>query len=344
MVSIGIVGGTGYTGIELLRILLRHASAHVRIITSRSESGTRVVDYFPSLRGKTDLVFTDQSIKQLSQCDVVFFATPHGVAMEQARSLIEAGTKVIDLAADFRIKNLINWEKWYKLDHACPDLLDEAVYGLPELNREKIKSARIVANPGCYATSIELALIPLIKSGVVDHSNIIADAKSGVSGAGRKADIGVSFSEVSENFKAYGVSGHRHHPEIKEVLDGVSQLGPVNLQFTPHLLPQIRGILATVYVRLENSDRDVRSIFSEAYDNEPFVEVLPEGEFPDTKSTRGTNVCKLGLHIDVDSGRVVIISALDNLVKGAAGQAVQNMNIMTGLDERTGLLDIATVP
>ena len=344
MVSIGIVGGTGYTGIELLRILLRHASAHVRIITSRSESGTRVVDYFPSLRGKTDLVFTDQSIKQLSQCDVVFFATPHGVAMEQARSLIEAGTKVIDLAADFRIKNLINWEKWYKLDHACPDLLDEAVYGLPELNREKIKSARIVANPGCYATSIELALIPLIKSGVVDHSNIIADAKSGVSGAGRKADIGVSFSEVSENFKAYGVSGHRHHPEIKEVLDGVSQSGAVNLQFTPHLLPQIRGILATVYVRLENSDRDVRSIFSEAYDNEPFVEVLPEGEFPDTKSTRGTNVCKLGLHIDVDSGRVVIISALDNLVKGAAGQAVQNMNIMTGLDERTGLLDIATVP
>lgn len=344
MVSIGIVGGTGYTGVELLRILLRHASADVRIITSRSESGTRVVDYFPSLRGKTDLVFTDQSIKQLSQCDVVFFATPHGVAMEQARSLIEAGTKVIDLAADFRIKNLMNWKKWYKLDHRCPDLLDEAVYGLPELNREKIKSARIVANPGCYATSIELALIPLIKSGVVDHSNIIADAKSGVSGAGRKADIGVSFSEVSENFKAYGVSGHRHHPEIEEVLTGVSQSGPVNLQFTPHLLPQIRGILATVYARLENSDRDVRSIFSEAYENEPFVEVLPEGEFPDTKSTRGTNSCKLGLHIDVDFGRVVIISALDNLVKGAAGQAVQNMNIMMGLDEQTGLLDLATVP
>lgn len=344
MLKVGIIGGTGYTGVELIRLLSMHPGAQIVTITSRTEDGVRVSEIFPSLRGHVDLTFVKPSIDLLSQCDLVFFATPHGVAMEQAQELVDRDVRVIDLAADFRMKDLTQWKKWYGIEHSAQQLLDEAVYGLPEINRKKIQDARIVGNPGCYATAIELGFAPLLSSGLVDPDSLIADAKSGVSGAGRKEQLGIIYSEVGDNFKAYGLSGHRHHPEILEILRGLAGTD-IGLRFTPHLLPINRGILATLYANLvETNSQMVRTSFETFFENEPFVDVLPEGQFPDTRSVRGSNFCKIGVQVSEDERSVLVVSVLDNLVKGASGQAIQNMNIMFGMDEKMGLNGLGLVP
>ena len=344
MVKIGIVGGTGYTGVELLRILASHPAADVRAITSRSDAGTRVVDMFGSLRGHYDgLAFTAPDATDLKSCDVVFFATPHGVAMAQARELTGAGVRIVDLAADFRIRDAALFEKWYKLPHACPDLLAEAVYGLPEFHREEIRRARIVGNPGCYPTAMQLGLVPLLEAGIVDSGHLIADCKSGASGAGRKAEVGLLLAEASDNFKAYGVAGHRHHPETVQELQSRSAT-PVNLVFTPHLLPMIRGIHATLYARLTRTDADVQALFEQRYAGEPFVDVMPPGSTPDTRSVRASNVARIAVHRPGNGDMVTVIVVEDNLVKGAAGQAVQNMNLMFGLPETAGLTAAPVLP
>jgi len=342
MIKVGIVGGTGYTGIELLRILARHPQAELVAITSRKEAGTPVAELFPSLRGAVALAYSDPAKSALAQCDVVFFATPNTVAMGEAKVLVEAGVRVVDLSADFRIKNPAEWEKWYKVKHAAPGLLAQAVYGLPEVNRAKIKGARLVANPGCYPTAVQLGLLPLAKAGAVDLDHLIADAKSGVSGAGKKSEEHLLFSEASDNFKAYGMSGHRHWPEIRQELDAAAGRS-VGLTFVPHLVPMIRGIHATLYARI-TADIEFQRLYEDRYRGEPFVDVLPSGSEPDTRSVRGTNTCRIAIHRPHGADMLVVISVIDNLAKGASGQAVQNMNIMFGFEETTGLSQLAVVP
>ena len=342
MIKIGIVGGTGYTGVELLRILARHPQAQLTAITSRKETGMPVAEMFPSLRGAVDLKFSDPKDAGLAQCDVVFFATPNGIAMNEARALLDAGVKVIDLAADFRIKDIPTWEKWYGMTHACPEIVAEAVYGLPEVNRETIKKARIVANPGCYPTATQLGFLPLIEAGIVDDQHLIADVKSGVSGAGRKAETHTLFSEASDNFKAYGVPGHRHLPEVRQGLARAAG-HEVGLTFVPHLLPLIRGIHATLYAQLKK-DVDLQALFEKRYAGETFVDVLPPGSQPETRSVRASNICRIAVHRPQGGDTVVVLSVIDNLVKGAAGQAVQNMNLMFGLEETLGLMQVPVLP
>jgi N-acetyl-gamma-glutamyl-phosphate reductase len=342
MIKIGIVGGTGYTGVELLRLLAAHPQAALQVITSRADAGTPVSQMFPSLRGRVDLPFTHPDEARLEQCDLVFFATPNGIAMQQARALLDAGVRVIDLAADFRLQDIATWEKWYGMPHACPDLVGEAVYGLPEANRARIKSARLVANPGCYPTAVQLGFIPLLEAGVIEADSLIADAKSGVSGAGRKAEIATLFSEAADNFKAYGVAGHRHLPEIGQGLARVAGKA-VGLTFVPHLTPMIRGIHATLYGRL-TCEADLQELFEQRYASEPFVDVMPAGSHPETRSVRGANCCRIAVHRPQGGDTVVVLSAIDNLVKGAAGQAVQNMNIMFGLPENSALDNLPLLP
>jgi N-acetyl-gamma-glutamyl-phosphate reductase len=342
MKKVGIVGGTGYTGVELLRILSTHPEAELVAITSRKEAGTPVADLFPSLRRRVTLRFSDPAAAGLEKCDVVFFATPNGVAMAETPALLKAGVRVIDLAADFRIKDIAEWEKWYGMTHTCADLVAEAVYGLPEVNRAQIAKARLVANPGCYPTAVQLGFLPLMEAAVVDHSRLIADAKSGVSGAGRKAEVHSLFSEASDNFKAYGVPGHRHLPEISQGLSRAAGR-QVGITFVPHLTPAIRGIHATLYARL-TSDVDLQALYEKRYATEPFVDVLPTGSHPDTRSVRGANDCRIAVHRPGGGDTVVILSVIDNLVKGAAGQAVQNMNIMLDLPEESGLTQMALTP
>jgi N-acetyl-gamma-glutamyl-phosphate reductase len=342
MIKAGIVGGTGYTGIELLRILARHPQAELAVITSRKEAGVPVAKIFPSLRGAVSLEFSDPGKGDLAHCDVVFFATPNAVAMSEARSLLDAGVRVVDLSADFRIRAVTEWERWYKVKHAARELLAEAVYGLPEVHRARIKSARLVANPGCYPTAVQLGLLPLLESGAVDLDHLIADAKSGVSGAGKKTEEHLLFAEASDNFMAYGVTGHRHVPEILQELEAVAGRR-VGLTFVPHLTPMIRGIYATMYARITN-EIDFQRLFEERYRGEPFVDVLPAGSVPDTRSVRAANVCRIAVHRPGGSDMLVVMSVIDNLVKGASGQAVQNMNIMCGLAEDLGLSHLAIVP
>lgn len=345
MIKVGIVGGTGYTGVELLRLLAAHPEVEIVAITSRSEKGVAVADMYPNLRGHLDLAFSEPDMSVLKACDVVFFATPNGIAMTMARELLDAGVKVIDLAADFRIKDIAEWSKWYGMEHACPELVEQAVYGLPEVNRAQIKQAQLIANPGCYPTAVQLGLLPLIENGLVDTDNLIADAKSGVSGAGRTAAVATLQAESSENFKAYGVAGHRHLPEIKQGLALANQ-SEVGLTFVPHLVPMIRGIEATCYATLKdiNNVEQLQSLYEKRYANEPFVDVMPAGSLPETRSVRGANHCRIAIHVPQGGNTVVILSVIDNLVKGAAGQAVQNMNIMCGLSEAAGLSGIALVP
>jgi N-acetyl-gamma-glutamyl-phosphate reductase len=307
-----------------------------------------VADYFPSLRGHVDLAFSAPDDALLAQCDVVFSATPNGVAMQHAPALLEAGVKFIDLAADFRLKDVKVWEQWYKMTHACPELLAEAVYGLPEMNRERIRSARLIANPGCYPTTVQIGLLPLLERGLVDTDHLIADAKSGVSGAGRKPELHILYSEAAENFKAYGVPGHRHLPEIRQGLEQVAGR-PVGLTFVPHLVPMVRGMHTTIYARLTGEAGDLQALYAERYADEPFVDVLPPGSHPDTRSVRGANVCRLAVHRPPGKSNdrgdtVVILAVIDNLTKGAAGQAVQNMNILFGLPETAGLTAPALSP
>jgi N-acetyl-gamma-glutamyl-phosphate reductase len=341
-IKVGIVGGTGYTGVELLRLLAIHPNVELSVITSRGEAGMPVAEMFPSLRGYVNLQFSDPAQVDLSFCDLVFFATPNGIAMQQARALIAQGVRVIDLAADFRIKDIPTWEKWYGMTHACPELVSEAVYGLPEINRAAIAQAKLVANPGCYPTAVQLGFMPLLEAGVIDPTYLIADAKSGVSGAGRKAEVHALLAEAGDNFKAYGVSGHRHLPEISQGLTAMAN-SQVGLTFTPHLLPMIRGIHATLYAKL-TKQVDLQKLFEDRYANEHFVDVLPKGSHPETRSVRGSNQCRIAVHQPQGGDTVVILSVIDNLVKGAAGQAVQNMNIMFGIPEMTGLNVVPLMP
>ena len=341
--KIGIVGGTGYTGAELLRLLATHPEAEVKVITSRSESGKAVSELYPGLRGKMDIAFTEPDDNALAQCDLVFFATPNGIAMKSVPSLLEKGVKVIDLAADFRLSNPAEWKEWYGVDHSCPELLDEAVYGLPEMNREAISQARLVANPGCYPTATQLALLPLVQNNLVEGS-VIVDAKSGVSGAGRGAKVASLLCEVSESFKAYGVAGHRHLPEIKQGLSRMSSEFEGELTFVPHLTPMIRGIHSTVYTTVKDHSVDLQALFEQTFENEPFVDVMPAGSLPETRSVKACNQCRIAVYRPQGGDTVVVLSVIDNLVKGAAGQAVQNMNIMFGLDEKLGLDVPAMMP
>ena len=345
-IKVGIVGGTGYTGVELLRLLALHPQVELTAITSRGDAGLPVAELFPSLRGYVDLAFSDPATANLSACDVVFFATPHGVAMAQTPTLLAAGVKVIDLAADFRLQDTALFEHWYKMPHSCADILKDAVYGIPELNREKIKNAKVIGNPGCYPTTVLLGLAPLLENGFIDFSApIIADAKSGVSGAGRKAEVATLFAEASDNMKAYGVAGHRHHPEIQAQLSLLAKQ-KVDFIFTPHLVPMIRGMLSTVYVKLSKAglQANIHAVFEACYQTEQFVDVLPAGSFPETRSVRGANHLRIALHKQADSDYLTIIVVQDNLVKGAAGQAVQNMNIMFGFAENAGLQVVPLLP
>ncbi len=337
------MGGTGYTGVELLRLLTAHPEVRLEAVTSRSGKGMAVADMYPHLRGHVDLCFSAPDMAVLKACEVVFFATPNGIAMTLAPELLEAGVRVIDLAADFRLRDVQEWALWYGQPHACPELMAEVVYGLPEVNRDAIRTARLVANPGCYPTAVQLALLPLIEDGLVDAANLIADVKSGVSGAGRKANVATLLGEASENFRAYAVSGHRHLPEIRQALQQATA-EKIGLTFVPHLTPMIRGIHATCYAMLKSAEVDLQAVFETRYANEPFVDVLPAGSYPETRSVRGANTCRIAIHRPQDGNTVVALSVIDNLVKGAAGQAVHNMNIMFGFVEDCGLQGIPLIP
>jgi N-acetyl-gamma-glutamyl-phosphate reductase len=343
MIRAGIVGGTGYTGVELLRLLAAHPQVELAVITSRGEAGRKVTDLFPNLRGHVSLRFSEAGEQLLADCDVVFFATPHGVAMSMARELLAAGVRILDLAADFRLKEVRDWQRWYEMEHACPELLEEAVYGLPEIHRESIKRARLVAVPGCYPTAVQLGFLPLLERGLVDTDHLIADCKSGVSGAGRKASVGMLYAEAADSLKAYGVAGHRHLPEIRQGLQTLAQR-PVGLTFVPHLAPMVRGIHATLYALLRDGNVDLQALYQQRYAGEPFVDVLPKDAYPETRSVRGSNLCRISVLRPQEGDTVVVLAVIDNLVKGAAGQAVQNMNLMFGLEETAGLTDIALMP
>ncbi|WP_426415889.1 N-acetyl-gamma-glutamyl-phosphate reductase [Aestuariirhabdus sp. LZHN29] len=348
MIKVGVVGGTGYTGVELLRLLVMHPQVELEVVTSRAEQGMPVASLYPNLRGHTELCFVEPSFDALSRCDLVFFATPNGIAMKQVPELLAAGVKVVDLAADFRLKDPELWAQWYGMEHSCRHLLGEAVYGLPEVNRQEIAGARLVANPGCYPTAVQLGFLPLLEAGVIDPMSLVADTKSGVSGAGRQAKVDALLCETSESFKAYGVSGHRHLPEIEQGLTAINKIAGHNstpeLTFVPHLTPMIRGIHATLYADLHGDVADLQNLFEQRYRDEPFVDVMPAGSLPETRSVRGANLCRIALYRPQGRKRVVVLSVIDNLVKGAAGQAVQNMNIMFGLDEHTGLDMVALMP
>ena len=344
MLAVGVVGGTGYTGAELLRLLVMHPQVELKHVTSRSESGSKVADLFPNLRGFTDICFTEPVVETLAECDVVFFATPNGTAMKMVPELIEKEVRVIDLAADFRLQDPAVWKQWYGMDHACVDVLADAVYGLPEINRASIKSAQVVANPGCYPTATTLGFLPLIENALVDDQHLIVDAKSGVSGAGRGASVATLQAESAENFKAYAVDGHRHLPEIKQTLSHVAS-HEVGLTFVPHLVPMIRGIETSLYAVLRSdSSVDLHQLYVDRYVNEPFVDVLPEGTMPETRSVKGANTCRISIFRPQQANTVVVSAVIDNLVKGAAGQAIQNMNIMCKFDETLGLNQVALLP
>lgn len=344
MIRAGIVGGTGYTGVELLRILALHAEVEVMVVTSRADAGLRVDAMYPSLRGYIDVDFSPPDIENLAQCDVVFFATPNGAAMLLAEEMLARGIKVIDLSADFRLKDAKEWNLWYGMEHTCPYLIAEAVYGLPEVNREAIKQAKLIACPGCYPTAVQLGFLPLIENNLIDFNNLIADVKSGVSGAGRKAELATLMSETGESFKAYAVAGHRHLPEIEQGL-AIAAGQPVGLTFVPHLTPMIRGIHATLYGQLSDARLDdIQALYEQRYRDEVFVDVLPQGLHPDTRNVRGSNNCQISIHQPQGRKVIVVLSVIDNLVKGAAGQAVQNMNLMFGLKEDTGLKIVALYP
>ncbi|CAM3545361.1 MULTISPECIES: N-acetyl-gamma-glutamyl-phosphate reductase [Halomonas] len=344
MIKVGIVGGTGYTGVELLRLLAQHPHVNVAAITSRSEAGIKVCDMYPNLRGHYDtLAFSEPDAKQLGAMDAVFFATPHGVAHTLAGELLDNGTRVIDLSADFRLRDANEWSRWYEQPHGAPALLGEAIYGLPEMHREKIKDARLIAVPGCYPTAVQLGYLPLLEAGLIDPQQLIADCKSGVTGAGRGAKVGSLLAEASESMKAYGASGHRHLPEISQGLKDISHAS-VGLTFVPHLTPMIRGIHATLYGQLTAEPGDLQALFEQRYADEPFVDVMPAGSHPETRSVKGINTCRLAVHRPGNGNTVVVLSVIDNLVKGASGQAIQNLNLMFGFDENMGLTAPALMP
>ena len=343
MIKVGIVGGTGYTGAELMRLLVAHPDAEVVSVTSRSDQGRPVVDIYPHLRGSVDLAFVAPDLDNLKDCDVVFFATPHGVAQSTVPAILELGIKVIDLSADFRIRDVAVWERWYGQAHQAIDLLERAVYGLPEFNRDKIKTADLVACAGCYPTSVQIGLLPLLEKGCIDLTDVIANSASGVSGAGRQASVANLLSETSDSFKAYAVSGHRHQPEIEQGLADIAGQ-EVKLTFVPHLLPINRGIHTTIYANLLDTSIDVQAVFEESFKQEPFVDVLPAGSHPQTRSVRGSNYCHVAVHRPENSNKVIVLVVEDNLTKGASGQAIQCMNLMFNFEETTGLKSPGLVP
>ena len=343
MIRVGVVGGTGYTGVELLRLLLRHPGVTVSLITSRGEAGRRLDDLFPSLLGACDLAFTDPAETDYSACDLVFFATPHNVAMREVPALLEQDIRVVDLSADFRLRDVTVWERWYGETHAAPELCGQAVYGLPEVNRDAIRDARLVACPGCYPTAVQLGFLPLLEAGVIEPSGLIASCGSGVSGAGRQAKLGSLLTEAGESLAAYSVAGHRHLPEMEQGLSGMTDEA-IQLTFVPHLVPMSRGIHATLFARLTSSDVDLQSLFETRFAAEPAVVVLPQGAHPATRDVRGANTCQLSVAQPHGRDTIVVMSAIDNLVKGAAGQAVQCMNILMGYRETMGLDGIALAP
>ncbi|MGB5324873.1 MAG: N-acetyl-gamma-glutamyl-phosphate reductase [Pseudomonadales bacterium] len=343
---VGVVGATGYTGVELLRLLLGHERVELCMVTSRAEAGTRLDAVWPNLRGHTALAYETPDIQRLAaSCELVFFATPHAVAMDMAEALLNAGCTVIDLSADFRLRDCATWEHWYGTRHAAPQLLGQAVYGLPEVARERIKRARLIACPGCYPTAVQLGFLPLLEQGLVDPASLVANAVSGVSGAGRQANIGNLFAELSENFKAYAVAGHRHLPEIEQGLSDAAA-EPVKLTFVPHLLPVIRGIHATLYAkpRAALCATDWQALYEKRYADEPFVDVLPAGVYPEIRAVRSSNICQLSVEPLEHSNMLCILAAEDNLTKGAAGQAIQAMNIASGFPETLGLERIVALP
>ncbi len=337
MIKAAIIGGTGYTGIELIRLLSGHPGVELRAVSSRSLDGTRVSDLFPSLRGICDLPFQEPDAIDYADLDVVFFATPHGVAQKMMAETLGRGVRVIDLSADFRLRDVPLWEKTYKTSHAATQLVAEAVYGLPEINRDQIKDARLIACPGCYPTAVALGLLPLIEGGLVDLASLVASCVSGVSGAGRQAKMEYLITECSESFKAYGAAGHRHQPEIEQILRDRLPAGAAGLRllFVPHLAPMIRGMHATLFADLQQSGVDLQALYEQRYADEPFVDVMPAGSHPETRTVRGANSCRLAVY--ERDGRALVLSVIDNLTKGASGQAVQNLNIMFGLEETAGL-------
>jgi len=343
VIKVGIVGGTGYTGAELMRLLISHSEVEITAVTSRSDQGTLVSDIYPNLRGHIDLSFVAPDMSYLKNCDLVFFATPHGVAQSTVPEMLNAGIKVIDLSADFRIRDAAVWERWYGQPHLAQDLLDCAVYGLPEFNREKIINADLVACAGCYPTSVQIGLLPLLTAGCIDKNDVIANSASGVSGAGRQANISNLLSEASDSFKAYGVSGHRHQPEIEQGLADIAGQN-VGITFVPHLLPINRGIHTTIYANLVDTDVDVQALFESQFEKEPFVVVLPAGSHPETRSVRGSNFCQIAVHRPNSGAKVIVLVVEDNLTKGASGQAIQCMNLMFDLPETSGLTAPGLLP
>lgn len=346
MISVAIVGGTGYTGVELIRMLSQHPKVELRYLTSRSAAGTLVADHFPSLRGVCDLAYSDIDNQQLAECDVVFFATPHGVAMKHVPYLLAEGAKVVDLAADYRLQDLAQFSHWYGMEHVTPELVPKAVYGLSEVNREAIKAANLIGNPGCYPTTVLLGLQPLLTQSGLIAPRIIVDAKSGISGAGRQGKTGLIFSELNDNFKAYGVAGHRHHAEMLQGLNS-QQPAAYDVTFVPHLVPMIRGMFSTIYVELTEAGQalDIQKHYEAYYADEYFVDVMPAGSTPETRSVRASNKLRIALYPNAHKPKhLTVLVVQDNLVKGAAGQAIQNMNLMCGLDERLGLTQVPVSP
>ena len=343
-IRVGVIGATGYTGSELLRLLLRHPQVELTVVTSRSEAGVALSDYWPNLRGECDLSFTAPSASELTAaCDLVFFATPHAVSMHMMRELMAMEVRVIDLSADFRLQDIPQWEAWYGEKHACPELIEQAVYGLPEVNRDNIRDAKLLACPGCYPTSVQLGFLPLLENNLIYTDILSANSASGVSGAGRQAKVANLFSEMSDNYKAYAVAGHRHLPEIEQGLNAAADT-EVTLTFVPHLLPIIRGIHSTLYCKPKDMSVDFQTLFEQRFADEPFVDVLPAGVYPETRSVKGTNHCRISVQPVAGSEMLVILVVEDNLLKGAAGQAVQAMNIMYQWQETLGLRDIALMP
>lgn len=345
MLKVAVVGASGYTGVELIRILVGHPEIEICCVTSRQHEGLPINQVFPSLSGFCELVCEPLDVTAIAKrADLIFTALPHKSAMEVVPGFFDAGCKVVDLSADYRLKDQAVYEQWYQ-KHSSPELFAEAVYGLPELYRDQLQSTRLVANPGCYPTSVILGLAPLLEKQLIDPKSLIVDSKSGVSGAGRGVKLGSLYCEANEGFKAYGIASHRHTPEIEQELTGLAN-GTIRLSFTPHLLPVNRGILSTCYADLleDKSSIELIEMFQQRYADEPFVRVMPGGDLPNIAFVRGTNFCDIGLVSDQHTGRVIVVTAIDNLVKGAAGQAVQNMNIICGFQESLGLGIVPTFP
>ncbi len=346
MIKAGIIGATGYVGTELVRLLKKHKEVEITHITSRSYEGQKYDDIYENYRDVFQLECCDKEIDEIAkEVDVLFLALPHGIASKEIDSSILDKTKIIDMGADYRLSDWEVYESCYNTEHGSKDILKEAVYGMPEIYREEIKKARIVANPGCYPTSSILSLLPLMKENLIDPDTLIIDAKSGVTGAGRSVNVPTHFTECNESFKAYGIASHRHTPEIEEQLGKLSG-SDVMLNFTPHLVPMNRGILTTAYAKLKEKKTydEIKEIYSKYYKDEYFVRVTKEGIFPETKWVKGSNFCDVGIKIDERTGRIIVIGAIDNMIKGSAGQALQNMNLMFGFDEKEGLEDVSIFP